>query len=166
MPGHIGSAIPSSTTAAVDRLPVLIIEDDPALLRSLVGLLRAHRLFVATARGSAQGLDLFRRLSPVVVLTDLMHDGIGSIMQMRRERPAVKIIAMVSALRIGRMDLSAIAQELGADATFKKPFGAWDLAATICRMLEQRSIGCAFASTPGERLMSTERGLYEAICGP
>ena len=136
MPSDVSSAIAAPTTAAEDNPTVLVIENDPAFLRSLAALLHAHRISVATACDGSQGLELFRRMSPAVVLTDLVDGGVGVIMQMRREQSEVKIIAMSGTGRIGRMGLLEIAKGLGADATLKKPFGAWDLTATICAMLE------------------------------
>ena len=136
MQSDISGAIAAPTTVANDNPAVLVIEEDPALLRSLAAFLQAHRISVATACNGAKGLELFRRMSPAVVLTDLVNNGVGTIVQMRRERSEVKIIAMSGDGRIGRLGLLEIAKGMGADATLKKPFGAWDLAATICGMLE------------------------------
>ena len=136
MLSEISGAIEAPTMAANGNPAVLVIEEDPTLLRSLTAFLQAHRISVATACNGSKGLELFRRMSPAVVLTDLVDNGVGTIAQMRRERSEVKIIAMSGGGRIGRLGLLEIAKAVGADATLKKPFGVWDLAATICGMLE------------------------------
>jgi DNA-binding response OmpR family regulator len=113
---------------------VLAIDDDPALLHSLVSVLESYGIAIATARDGLEGLDTFRRIAPAVVLTDILmpeQDGIGTIMAMRRERPGVKIIAMSGGGRVGKSDFLAIAKKLGADSVVHKPFDVDELVATI-----------------------------------
>jgi DNA-binding response OmpR family regulator len=117
---------------------VLVIDDDPALLHSLAALFEAYRICFATARDGREGLKIFRRISPAVVLTDIImpeQDGIGVIMEMRRERPGVKIIAMSGSGRVGKSDFLTIAKKLGADAVIHKPFDIDELVATVRRHL-------------------------------
>ena len=69
--------------------PVLVVDDDPGFLDSLTLLLETHGFRVLTARDGAHGLQMFRAHSPAVVVTDIMmpeEDGIGAMLQMRRER--------------------------------------------------------------------------------
>jgi len=140
MPRDVSSKVAASTTASQGNPVVLVIDDDPALLRSLVALLEAHRISIAPACDGAEGLKHFRRIWPAVVLMDVnmpTQDGIGTIMQMRREQPEVKIIAMSDRDRIGRMGYLEIAKKLGANAALRKPFNALEIMAMICGMLEQ-----------------------------
>jgi DNA-binding response OmpR family regulator len=118
---------------------VLVIDDDPAVLDSLATLFEIHGISIATAQDGVAGLEAFRRTSPAVVLTDIImpeQDGIGVILQMRRERPGVKIIAMSGGGRIGKSDLLAIAKQLGADSVIQKPFDVSELMATVRGHLE------------------------------
>src|SRR6266700_1911911 len=89
MLSEISGAIEAPTMAANGNPAVLVIEEDPTLLRSLTAFLQAHRISVATACNGSKGLELFRRMSPAVVLTDLVDNGVGTIAQMRRERSEV-----------------------------------------------------------------------------
>jgi len=117
---------------------VLVIDDDPALLHSLAALFEAYSIRFVTARDGREGLKIFRRISPAVVLTDIImpeQDGIGAIMEMRRERPGVKIIAMSGSGRCGKADFLEVAKLLGADATIHKPFDIDELVATVRRHL-------------------------------
>ena len=154
MPSVVSSGTAAPTTAAENHPVVLVIDYDPAFLRSLTALLQAHRMPVATASDSAQAFGLFRQISPAVVLADL-QDRVGTIMQMRLEQREVKMIAMSGSCRIGRMGLLEIAKELGADATLTKPCCAWDLAAMICKMLEE-------SRSHDRRPVSTQRFLTHA----
>jgi len=127
-------------TAVIHGNPaVLIIDDDFVLRRSLVALFKAHHISTATAR-HAEGLELYRRTSPAVVLVDVvtpMQDGIDTIMQMRLERPEVKIVAMSNGGRIGHMPILDIVHKLGADAALAKPLDATEIMAMICRLLDR-----------------------------
>ncbi len=90
---------------------------------SLSMILEDYGFSVRTAADGLEGLRKFREESPSVVVTDILMpglDGIGAIMQMRRERPAVKIIAVSGGGRIGRSDFLTIARNLGANAAFEK----------------------------------------------
>ena len=97
----------------------------------------------ASPRRATGSLAAFRRLSPAVVLTDIImpeQDGISAIMEMRRERPGVKIIAMSGSGRVGKSDFLTIAKRLGADFTVHKPFDVDELVTTIRQHLEQDRI--------------------------
>jgi DNA-binding response OmpR family regulator len=119
-----------SARAAPPLATVLVIDDDPAMVESLALMLEDHGFRVLTAIGGVRGLQVFREQGPAAVLTDILmpeQDGIGAIMTMRRERPAVKIIAVSGAGRIGKSDFLTVARKLGADATFEKGQNAGEL---------------------------------------
>jgi len=121
---------------------VLVIDDDPAVLHSLANVFEACGIAIATARDGLAGLEAFRRISPAVVLTDIImpeQDGIGLIMEMRRERPGVKIIAMSGSGRIGKLDFLTVAKSLGADSVVQKPFDIDELVTMIRGHLQPRS---------------------------
>jgi DNA-binding response OmpR family regulator len=120
---------PASSASAV-----LVIDDDPALLHSFATVLGTYSIPITTARDGLEGLAAFRRVSPAVVLTDIImpeQDGIGAIITMRRERPATKIIAMSGGGLIGKSEYLAIAKQLGADAVIHKPFDVDELVKLI-----------------------------------
>ena len=113
---------------------VLVIDDDAALLRSFENVLEAYGIPIATARNGPDGLAVFRWALPAVVLTDIIMpdlDGVSAIMEMRRERPGVKIIAMSGSGRIGKSDFLTIAKKLGADAVVYKPLNVVELVMLI-----------------------------------
>ena len=93
-----------------------------------------------TANNGVGGLQVFREQRPAAVLTDIMmpeQDGIGAIMEMRRDRSEVKIIAISGAGRVGKTDFLTIARKLGADATFEKGRSANELVVMLTTMLRQ-----------------------------
>src|SRR5258706_11742493 len=83
---------------------------------SFATVLGAYGIPIATARDGLEGLATFRRISPTVVLTDIImpgKEGLETIMAMRRERPATKIIAMSGSGGMGKRDYLTIAKNLG-----------------------------------------------------
>ena len=124
MPDDVKAKSATEPASTADAPVVLVVDDDPALLHSLAALFEAYSIRFATARDGREGLKIFRRISPAVVLTDILmpeQDGISAIMEMRRERPGVKIIAMSGSGRCGKSDFLAVAKKLGADAVIHKP---------------------------------------------
>ena len=118
---------------------VLVIDDDAAMVQSLALMLEDHGFQVLTANNGVRGVEVFREQNPAMVLTDIVmpeQDGIGAIMTMRRERPAVKIIAISGASRVGKSDFLTIAGKLGADATFQKGRNASELLELLKGMLQ------------------------------
>jgi len=123
MPKCVTHASPAQTTCDDAAPTVLIIDDDLAVLESLEMVLKAAGFRVLTARNGWEGLRVFRQHAPAVVVTDIMmpeQDGIGTMLQMRRERPNVKVIVMSGGGYIDTWDYLTTARELGADATFRK----------------------------------------------
>jgi DNA-binding response OmpR family regulator len=121
---------PESVRPVQFRPTVLIIDDDRDMLDSLAMLLEDHGFRVLTANNGARGFEAFREQTPAAVLTDIMmpeQDGIETILQMRRERAEVKIIAISGVGRVGKTDFLAMARKLGADATFEKGRSANEL---------------------------------------
>lgn len=132
MPDHVNGE--RSVRAAEPAPMVLVIDDNPGMLASVESVLEASGITVATARDGVEGLATFRRVSPAVVVTDIVmpeQDGISTIMIMRRERPDVAIIAMSGAGRLGNSDFLAVAKQLGADHVVPKPFDTDKLLAMI-----------------------------------
>ena len=88
-----------------------------------------------------QGLAMFRMDRPDLVICDLImphSDGIETIAQIRRDSPAMKIIAMSGGGRGGRTmnaDGLATALESGASEVIVKPFRNEDLLSQVRNIL-------------------------------
>ena len=76
---------------------ILIIEDDPALLRGLKDNFEAQGYQVRLANNGQKGLDTLLSDPPDLVLLDLMLDGqncLTLIADLSRERPQLKILVL------------------------------------------------------------------------
>ena len=104
---------------------ILVIEDDVMLRNTIDKILRHGGFDVVMAEDGIRGMTSFRAERPDLVLTDIImpeREGIATIVEIRRERPDAKIIAMSGGGRIGSADFLGMAKKLGANDIIPKPF--------------------------------------------
>lgn len=109
---------------------ILVIEDDPAIVRLLKVALKTNDYKVITAENGINGISLFLSLRPDLILLDLGlpdMDGIEVLAQIR-EIDQVPVI-IVSAR--GREKEKVEALDAGADDYITKPFNVGELMARM-----------------------------------
>ncbi len=105
---------------------ILLVEDDNDLrtmLKSSLG--RGKKHLIIEASDGKEALQKFKSLLVDLVITDLVmpeQDGIGLIMELKKLKPNIKIIAISGGGKAGPANYLSIAETLGADAIFAKPF--------------------------------------------
>ena len=116
---------------------VLVIEDDPQYRLTLTAYLEDSGYTVLEAANGLEGLEVFNRARPDIVLTDLRMpklDGLGVIAAVKARSPATPVIAIT-----GTRDLLAEEDALGLGAwscLFKPIEDLRDLDAAIERALD------------------------------
>jgi len=113
---------------------ILVVDDDPALLRLTSQILREAGFEVLTAENGKEAMNQLESIDVDLVLTDLAmpeQDGFDTIKMLQDRRHGVKIIAMSG--RFG--DLLHVAKILGAEATLAKPFRPAELLETVRRVI-------------------------------
>jgi CheY-like chemotaxis protein len=116
----------------------LVIDDDDAVRYTVAKILRRHGHDVASAADGKRGIALVEDERPHVVVTDIImpeQEGIETIIQLRRENPEIKIIAISGGFRTYNYDVLSIARNLGADDILPKPFEADDLMRSVDRVI-------------------------------
>lgn len=115
---------------------VLIVEDEESLADPLAFLLRKEGYEASIVNDGAQALAAFDRVSPDIVLLDLMLPGMSGteICKALRSRSSVPVI-MVTA-RDSEID-KVVGLELGADDYVTKPYSARELIARIRAVLRR-----------------------------
>ncbi|MEO9326833.1 response regulator transcription factor [Gordonia aurantiaca] len=115
---------------------VLIVEDEESLADPLAFLLRKEGFEASIITDGAQALSAFERVSPDIVLLDLMLPGMSGteICKALRARSNVPVI-MVTA-RDTEID-KVVGLELGADDYVTKPYSARELIARIRAVLRR-----------------------------
>jgi DNA-binding NtrC family response regulator len=104
---------------------ILVIDDDE-VIRSIVGkALELAGYQVQLAVDGQEGMRKFRSGSFDVVIVDMwmpQKDGLETLMDIRRNTPHARVIAMSGGGRVGTNPLNW-ARQLGAAAVLTKPFG-------------------------------------------
>jgi len=118
---------------------VLIIDDDAGMRRTAGRMLRRGGHEVIEAEDGVEGLRVFRTESPDIVVSDIVmpkKEGIETILELRRENPALLILA-ISGNLTGSTNYLHFAERLGANGTLAKPFRAADLLREIDNLMRR-----------------------------
>lgn len=121
---------------------VLVIEDEPAILRGLADNLKFESYDVLTAGDGESGYELLRTGRPDLVILDLMLPKMSGYDVCRKARAAgIRTPIMMLTARGEEMDRVA-GLDLGADDYLSKPFSLPELLARV-RALLRRSQAAA-----------------------
>lgn len=104
---------------------VLIIDDDPALLRLMAMAFQAAGFGVVSADNGRKGVRMASAHRPDLVVTDIVMpdiEGIGAIRAIKQGARPPKVIAISGAGRSRGADYLSWAKHLGADEVLAKPF--------------------------------------------
>lgn len=109
----------------VQSMPRILLIDDDAMIRHLVTAVLVRAGYeVVQAENGRLGANLFRAAPTDLVISDLImpdHEGLELIAALRREWPALPIIAMTGIASRSSLYLG-MAAKLGACRTLTKPF--------------------------------------------
>ena len=137
---------PLSYGRSSERLPlspmprVLVVDDDPQVLKLLRVNFELEGYDVMTATNGEEALDLVGRDSPDAVVCDVMMPGIDGLEVVRRLRAqpdTAGLPLVVVSAKAQRADVNA-GLALGADAYVTKPFDPSELLAVVADLLAKR----------------------------
>jgi DNA-binding response OmpR family regulator len=122
---------------------VLIIEDDPTLLRGLRDNFESHGFRTRTATDGRRGLEAALDDAPDLIILDIMMPGLNGYEVCRaiRERGMDMPIIMLTAK--GQEEDIVRGLELGADDYVTKPFSVRELLARCQAFLRRRDAGAS-----------------------
>lgn len=109
---------------------ILIVDDEPAILRTLRTNIRAHGYDVDVAASGAEALERHERGRPDLVVLDLNLPDIDGVEVIRKIRQRGSTPIIVLSVREAEHDKVA-ALDAGADDYVTKPFGADELLARV-----------------------------------
>jgi two-component system KDP operon response regulator KdpE len=133
---------------------VLVIDDEPQILRALRTILSAKQFRVSTASRGEEGLALAAAQPPDVVILDLTLPDLDGFEVCARLREWTQVPIIVLSVRDGEGD-KVRALDRGADDYLTKPFGIEELLARI-RVALRHS-----AQAQGARQMIVKAGSLE-----
>ncbi len=119
---------------------VLVIEDDQEVRDYLVAVLSRAGHEVTAAANGRDGVATFRDHPTQVVITDIImpeKDGIETILDLRREHPQLKVIAISGGGRSTPENYLHSARLLGADRAIRKPFKNEEILAAVRELSEE-----------------------------
>ncbi len=118
-------------------LKVLIVDDEPNIVTSLVFLMKKSGFETSVARDGDEALAEVERFHPDLVLLDVMmpkRDGFEVCQMLRAAgRTELKIVLLTAK---GRETEVAKGLAIGADAYVTKPFSTRDLVDRVNRLLD------------------------------
>jgi len=122
---------------------ILIIDDEDMVRLTLRKILEQAGHSVTEAADGNLGLEAFKARPPDLVITDIImpgKEGIETIIEIKRENPDMKIIAISGGGRIGNLDFLAVAGQLGANEVLSKPFQRNDVVTLIDKCLGNEAV--------------------------
>lgn len=149
--GVVGSLLPSEPESAPAERPepdnetdkgrgtILVIDDNTEILSLLVDSLSDYQ--VRTAESAAEAMELIKKETPDVIITDVMMpgtDGLTFSRQIKTNRHTMHVpLIILSAKTSNEEKVEGI--ESGADVFIGKPFSVSYLRAVVARLLESRN---------------------------
>ncbi|MEO6079936.1 MAG: sigma 54-interacting transcriptional regulator [Steroidobacteraceae bacterium] len=115
---------------------ILVVDDDPGLLRLLTIRLRAENYDVEAVESAAQALASTSRFRPDLVISDLRMepvDGIGLLKELQNRWPGLKVILLTAH---GTIPDAVQATQMGAFGFLTKPVDKQELLDQIQRALK------------------------------
>ena len=119
---------------------ILVIDDERPTLKMFTLLLTAYGYDILTAENGQDGLDIFRKESPGLVLTDIkmpVMDGIEVLKEIKKINPQTEVIVITGH---GDMDLAIQALNLDATDFINKPLQREALEQALTRAGERLAI--------------------------
>lgn len=153
------------------RSTVLVIDDNVEILSLLSDSLSDYK--VRTAQSAEEGLELLKKESPDVIITDVMMpgtDGLTFARQIKTNRHTMHLpLIILSAKTSNEEKVEGIVS--GADVFIGKPFSVSYLRAVVARLLESRntlreyynSSASAFEYTDGHLLDRDDKDLLTRV---
>lgn len=144
--GRVRSAVttvPTADYASREAICIAVVDDDPAILRSLGRLLGTRGFDVRTYQSAASLLTDVATLRPNCIIADLFMPGIGGLEFQQSLADAGLAIPLVFITGHGDIRSSVLAMRHGAVDFLGKPFVDTDLFDAVERALERDRIGRA-----------------------
>ena len=126
-------------------MKLLIVDDEPAILETVEAKLRREGYSTFTAESAEEGLRLFRRVRPDLMILDIMLPGRSGFDLCRTIRKESAVPILFVSARAEESD-RVKGLEIGADDYLVKPFSLGEMAARVKAIL-RRSTGEAAPET-------------------
>jgi DNA-binding response OmpR family regulator len=125
----------------VPREKILIVDDDPVVIKTITGTLNDLDCAISATGHGATAIDLVRRERFDLMLLDLVLEDINGINVLRSIRSFDPDLVVILLTAYGSMDSAIEALRLGANDYIIKPFSPVDLHQRVSEALARRVPG-------------------------
>lgn len=133
--------LPNTPSPELSNAPtVLVVDDEPGIVDSLRKVFERESLRVATARNGAEALDVLRKTSVAVMLTDLMMPGMSGLDLLRASRQISPETETVLMTAYGTVENAVEAMKDGAYDFVTKPIKRAHITRAVAKALEKQSL--------------------------
>jgi DNA-binding response OmpR family regulator len=143
---------PASGPAPTGTATVLVVEDEPAIATAVARRLAAEGYQVETVGDGLAAVDAAARLTPDVVVLDVMLPGIDGLEVCRRIQAERPVPVLMLTARDDETDM-LIGLGVGADDYMTKPFSMRELVARVKALLRRQqraALAAEIAATSAE----------------
>lgn len=113
---------------------VLVIDDEELARYTLREVLEGNGFTVLEAEDGEKGIQAFHDNQVDLIITDIImphKEGVETIIELKREQPDLKIIAISGGGRTRNLDFLKLAGDYGADKVLAKPFTATEIMTAV-----------------------------------
>lgn len=140
---------------------ILVIDDDPEIRSMLRQMLERVGHEVMEAGDGKAGVELYREQSADLIIMDIImpvRSGWAAIVELRREFPDIKIIAISGGRELGPHSYLTVAKRFGAKRIFRKPIEKEELLEAVGDLLAGKD-----RSSAGKRRIKQRTGEKRSI---
>lgn len=119
---------------------ILVVDDDRQICSLLKQALEEQGYSVESALNGMEGIKGYRSHPADLIILDILmpeKEGLETILDLRREFPKVKIIAMSGGSDRAKLNLLDLARRLGAQYTIDKPFQLQSITDLVKKALQE-----------------------------
>jgi DNA-binding NtrC family response regulator len=138
---HTLSAAPPPLSSDGGAVHVLVVDDEPALRRSVARVLETRGMKVGVADDGRAALEYMERTPPDVALVDMMMPGLGGLELLARVKAAGIPVEIILMTAFADVDAAVAAMKAGAYHFLTKPFHSNDAVAhAVIKAAEHRRL--------------------------
>ena len=142
---------------------VLVIEDSRAMQRTLQRLFEADSLVVYIASDGVEGLEIFKKETPSVVVLDLKLPRLSGKELCRAFKAHIPSVPIVVLSANAEIEDKVLLLELGADDYVTKPFSPRELLARVRRAMRRNGHKTRMVSNMGAQEVDHELLVFKDV---
>ena len=140
---RVGQDLPdaSSARAPADDWPIVVVVDDDACLRALIGdWVEAAGFTSVRVEDGGSCVEAVKFLSPAVVIVDLYMEGMGGVDTISAIRALDRGVYIIAATAETDPEMLIDVAEAGADEVLLKPFNRTVLVKALCSTTGRKAL--------------------------